>query len=323
MFLASAIADPDACVRKEGELLAKLATSVLETLRDPVLGAAMHASIECARSGDLDGLRNQLQESQSELQNAELAISQSSAQTTISAAGAEAVAAAAVNTTNTTAINDNNNTDTLAPAQRLHGVHEGNVAFMFGTVRELLQPGHSFQGNIKIPISESAANKDLLQPDIGKRTPYALHVLRTFTDERGEEQILVKHAAHDDEQVCVLTLSSDADGAQITFNDMETFCQGRASLEAQELTGTRFDSALRAAEKRITREALQRHCVSSAALSQDASCCICLEELCDSSEVIALPNCAHSLHLDCAARWYWLCDTCPQCRQQFNAAKAS
>ncbi|XP_019433500.1 PREDICTED: probable E3 ubiquitin-protein ligase RHC2A [Lupinus angustifolius] len=47
------------------------------------------------------------------------------------------------------------------------------------------------------------------------------------------------------------------------------------------------------------------------------SCSVCLEELIEEEEVLAMP-CKHMYHQECITNWLQRCDTCPLCRFSMN-----
>jgi hypothetical protein len=145
------------------------------------------------------------------------------------------------------------------------------------SLAELLQPGRRFTGSIKIPVE---ANYDGAG-GFGERTAYYLEVVRALEPQGGAESesagagagegegegegedegdlFLVRHGAHDDEQVCVLSVPSaeQASGSPrhgvaggsprpgagpgevpVMFSDLETICLGSAMLANEELSGT-------------------------------------------------------------------------------------
>eukprot|EP00512_Aurantiochytrium_limacinum_P005382 CAMPEP_0171511756 /NCGR_PEP_ID=MMETSP0959-20130129/1179_1 /TAXON_ID=87120 /ORGANISM="Aurantiochytrium limacinum, Strain ATCCMYA-1381" /LENGTH=555 /DNA_ID=CAMNT_0012049433 /DNA_START=52 /DNA_END=1716 /DNA_ORIENTATION=+ len=130
--------------------------------------------------------------------------------------------------------NQNGNIDGNAVDEGSASISEAQ--FTAETVYDLLKPGHRFEGTIKIPVGreeEEAASLDPRQT-FGGRTAYVVEILRSFKDEVGQQRFLVRHAAHGDEQVCVLTCQGDN---SLAFNDFETLCQGVADPKELTLQG--------------------------------------------------------------------------------------
>lgn len=105
----------------------------------------------------------------------------------------------------------------------------------------LLACGNKFEGTIKIPVPASSSNDEHTSA-FGARVPYYMLVSRRFTDAFGEEQVVVWHGAHEDEQACLLHAekigNSNETLFKVRFGDIETKCDGIADLQRREISGT-------------------------------------------------------------------------------------